>query len=100
MNTSNVKVWPHLTIVAVICAVVAGLGVGWWVRHESTASANAIPNAARIQRVDGDVALNNAASNSDGADANWVPSHTESTFQCWRPHLHTRELARKSRVHR
>jgi FecR protein len=95
MNTSNVKVWPHLTIVAVICAVVAGLGVGWWVRHESTASANAIPNAARIQRVDGDVALNNAASNSDGADANWVQATPNQPFSVG-DRIYTRENSHAS----
>jgi hypothetical protein len=95
MNTSNVKVWPHLTIVAVICAVLAGLGVGWWVRHESTASANAIPNAARIQRVDGDVALNNAASNSDGADANWVQATPNQPFSVG-DRIYTRENSHAS----
>ena len=95
MNASNVKVWPHLTIVAVICAVLAGLGVGWWVRHESTASANAIPNAARIQRVDGDVALNNAASNSDGADANWVQATPNQPFSVG-DRIYTRENSHAS----
>src|SRR5215213_2862729 len=57
---NNLKVWPHLTIVAIVCAVAAGVGVGLWMKHERTASAEAIPNAARIQRVEGDVAFNNA----------------------------------------
>jgi hypothetical protein len=61
----NVKLWPHLIIVAVVCAVVAGVGVGLWMRHEQTASAETLPNAARIQRVEGEVALNN----SDAANA-------------------------------
>ena len=50
---NNLKVWPHLTIVAVICAVAAGVGVALWMKHERTASAEAVPNAARIQRVEG-----------------------------------------------
>ena len=44
---NNLKVWPHLTIVAVVCAVLAGTGVALWMKHEQTASANALPNAAR-----------------------------------------------------
>ncbi|HKG47413.1 MAG TPA: DUF6600 domain-containing protein [Pyrinomonadaceae bacterium] len=56
----ELKVWPHLTIVAVVCAVLAGVGVGLWMRNERTASAEVVPNAARIQRVEGEVALNNS----------------------------------------
>ena len=57
----DIKVWPHLTIVAVVCAVLAGVGVGLWMKHEQTASAQAMPNAARIQHVEGEVALNNSS---------------------------------------
>ncbi len=28
----NLKVWPHLTIVAVVIAVLAGVGVALWMR--------------------------------------------------------------------
>ncbi len=55
------KVWPHLTIVAVLCALAAGLGVAFLIKHEQTVSAEALPDAARIQRVDGEVALSNGA---------------------------------------
>ena len=37
-----------LTIIAVLCAVVAGVGVAMWMKHEQTASAETLPNAARI----------------------------------------------------
>jgi len=67
---SNLKVWPHLTIVAIVCALAAGLGVGLWMKHEQTASAAAIPNAARIQRVDGDVAINNGLASGDTGQDN------------------------------
>jgi FecR protein len=75
----DVKVWPHLIIVAVVCAVVAGVGVGLWMRHEQTASAEALPNAARIQRVEGEVALNN----SDAANAlsdQWTTATANQPF--------------------
>src|SRR5678815_5468426 len=67
----QIKVWPHLTIVAVVCAVLAGVGVALWMKHEQTASAESIPNAARIQRVEGEVALNNdQAGNTQTED--WI----------------------------
>ena len=67
----NIKVWPHLVIVAVVCAVLAGVGVAWWMRSEQTASAEALPYAARIQRVEGEVALNN----SDPATCRAISGH-------------------------
>ena len=72
---NNLKVWPHLTIVAVVCAVLAGGGVALWMKHEQTASANALPNAARIQRVEGEVALNNThACNAENPSNAWNAS--------------------------
>ena len=53
---NNLKVWPHLTIIAVLVAVAAGVGVALWMRNDQTVSAETLPNAARIQRVEGDVA--------------------------------------------
>jgi hypothetical protein len=80
LNTTNWKVWPHLTVVALIFAVLAAVAVGWWVRHEQSASAAALPNAARIQRVDGDVALNNSDVNADAADTQWVEATPNQPF--------------------
>jgi uncharacterized protein HemX len=34
---NNMKAWPHLTIVAVLCALIAGLGVAFYLKHEQTA---------------------------------------------------------------
>src|SRR4026208_1525705 len=55
----EIKVWPHLTIVALVCALLAGGGVALWMKHERTAEAAALPHAARIERVEGQVARNN-----------------------------------------
>src|SRR4030095_1317881 len=99
MNSTNVKLWPHMTIVAVICAIVAGVGVGWWVKHERTAEASAIPNAARIQQVDGNVAFNNAASNAASNnelnDENWVEATPNQPFSVG-DRIYTRENSRAS----
>lgn len=96
---SNIKVWPHLTIVAVLCAVLAGLGVAFYLKHEQTAQAEGIPYAARIQRVDGEVALNNALS-TDGQsnydpNANWVPATANQPFSVG-DRIYTRDNARTS----
>src|SRR5712664_3524581 len=71
----NIKVWPHMTIVAVLCALIAGLGVAFYLKHEQTALAAEVPNAARIERVDGQVAFNDALYTNDAnapANTQWV----------------------------
>src|SRR6185436_12479948 len=80
---NNLKVWPHLTIVAVLCALIAGLGVAFYYKHEPTAQAEAIPNAARIQRVDGEVAFNNDAlysKDSNVENAQWIAATSNQPF--------------------
>ena len=91
---NNLKVWPHLMIVAVVCAVLAGVGVAWWMKHEQTASAEALPNAARIQRVEGEVALNN----SDPANAQseqWITATENQPFSVG-DRIYTRDNSRAS----
>ena len=91
---NNLKVWPHLTIIAVVIAVLAGVGVALWMRHERTASAEAVPNAARIQRVEGDVALDN----SDVANAQneqWIQATDNQPFSVG-DRIYTRDNSRAS----
>jgi len=91
---NNLKVWPHLAVVAVVCAVLAGGGVALWLKHEQTASANALPNAARIQRVEGEVALNN----SDAANAEsdrWIAATENQPFSVG-DRIYTRDKSRAS----
>src|SRR5215213_5805482 len=76
---NNLKVWPHLTIVAVVCAVLAGVGVGLWMKHEQSASAEALPNVARIQRIEGDVALNNGDADN-AANDQWIGATDNQPF--------------------
>jgi hypothetical protein len=90
----EIKVWPHLTIVAVVCAVLAGVGVGWWMKHEQTASAEAIPNAARIQRVEGEVALNNSDAGNAQSDE-WIRA-TENQPVSVGDRIYTRDNSRTS----
>jgi len=91
---NNLKVWPHLTIVAIVCAVLAGVGVAMWMRHEQTASANALPNAARIQRVEGEVALNNTNA-GNAADEQWIAATENQPFSVG-DRIYTRDNGRAS----
>ena len=91
---NNLKVWPHLTIVAVVIAVLAGVGVALWMKNDRTASAEALPNAARIQRVEGDVALNN----NDAANAQsdqWIQATDNQPFSVG-DRIYTRDNSRAS----
>ncbi|HEX7333624.1 MAG TPA: DUF6600 domain-containing protein [Pyrinomonadaceae bacterium] len=91
---NNLKVWPHLVIIAVVCAVIAGVGVAWWMKHEQTASAEAVPNAARIQRVEGEVALNNSDP-SNAQDDQWTTATANQPFSVG-DRIYTRDNSRAS----
>jgi hypothetical protein len=99
---NQIKVWPHLTIVAILVALVAGLGTAFYFKHEQTAQAEALPNAARIQRVDGEVAFNNAAytndanaPNTDQANTQWVRATANQPFSVG-DRIYTRENSHAS----
>ena len=91
---NNLKVWPHLTIVAVVVAVLAGVGVALWMRNDQVASAEAVPNAARIQRVEGDVALNNTDAANTQADQ-WIAATDNQPFSVG-DRIYTRDNSRAS----
>src|ERR1041384_3519518 len=91
---NNLKVWPHLTIVALVCAIAAGVGVGLWMKHEQTASAKALPNAARIQRVEGDVALDNSVAGNTSSDQ-WIAATENQPFSVG-DRIYTRDNSRAS----
>jgi hypothetical protein len=91
---NNLKVWPHLTIIAVVIAVLAGVGVALWMRHEQTASAEAVPNAARIQRVEGDVALDNSDA-ATSQNEQWIEATDNQPFSVG-DRIYTRDNSRAS----
>lgn len=75
----EIKVWPHLTVLAVVCALIAGLAVGFWMkRRNETASAENVLTAGRIQKVDGDVALASALTNE--SDSQWYSATANTPF--------------------
>ena len=76
----QIKVWPHLTVVAVVCALIAGLAVGFWMkRRNETASAESVLTAGRIQRVDGEVALTSALTPTE-SDSQWYAATANAPF--------------------
>ncbi|MEO7971583.1 MAG: DUF6600 domain-containing protein [bacterium] len=91
---SSIKVWPHMTIVAIAIALIAGLGVAFYTKHEQTVSAESLPNAARIQRVDGEVALNNGLY-ENGSDGQWVNATPNTPFSVG-DRIYTRDNSRAS----
>src|SRR2546429_244939 len=44
---NGIRLWPHLTIIALLGALLGGAAVALWQRHEITAQAHALPSAAR-----------------------------------------------------
>jgi len=79
---NRIKVWPHITIIAGVVALIAAVGVGFWMKQEQTASAEELPYAARIQRVDGEVAFSDSLPNTDAADPNaeWIAATPNQPF--------------------
>ncbi|HET9524515.1 MAG TPA: DUF6600 domain-containing protein [Pyrinomonadaceae bacterium] len=94
---NNLKVWPHLTIIGIVIAVLAGVGVAWWMKREPAASAKEVPNAARIQRVEGDVALSNAqdANAENAASEQWIAATANQPFSVG-DRIYTRDNSRAS----
>jgi hypothetical protein len=93
---NNLKVWPHLTIVAVICAVAAGAGVALWMKHERTASAAAVPHAAPNKRGEGAVALNKGLANGDHSQSDQWYTATENQPFSVGDRIYTRDNSRAS----
>ena len=52
----TIKLW-QAAVLALVVAGVAGAGVWFYQKHSQNVEAAALPDAARIQRVDGQVAL-------------------------------------------
>jgi hypothetical protein len=91
---NRIKLWPHATIVLVVVALVAGLGVYLWMNHEQTASAETLPYAARIQRVDGQVAFSDSRAGADGSQ-DWTAATANQPFSEG-DRIYTRDNARTS----
>src|SRR2546427_4638882 len=68
---NSFRTWPHLAIIGLLFLVLGAGAAALWVRHEQTVEASALPNAARIDRVNGEVGLNRGLDN-DASNTQWV----------------------------
>ena len=91
---NRIRLWPHGTILALVVALIAGLGVWFYAKHEQTVAAESLPDAARIQRVDGEVAFCDNRANT-GANAQWTAATANQPFSEG-DRIYTRDNARAS----
>jgi len=91
---SRIKLWPHGTIVAAVFALIAGLGVWFYAQHEPAVEAQTLPDAARIQRVDGQVAFCDDRTNTE-ANTQWTAVTANQPFSEG-DRIYTRKRARAS----
>lgn len=67
----GIKLWPHVGILVLVCAVIGAVVGALLVRREQPAEAQVVPAAARVERVDGQVALNYSLAGPE-ANKQWV----------------------------
>lgn len=67
----GLKLWPHMAIVALVCAAVGGVIGYHLVKREQPAEAQSAPTAARVERVDGQVALQRSLGSPE-ASQQWL----------------------------
>ena len=67
----RLKTWPHLVIIGLICLALGAGAVVLWTKHAQPVQASALPGAARIDRVNGEVGLNRSL-DSNTTNTQWV----------------------------
>ena len=100
---NKIKVWPHMTLIAIVVAAIAGVGVAWWMNtNERTASAEELPEVARIQRVEGNVAFSDALQTAGTSteqvneeNRQWVEATANQPFSVG-DRIYTRDNSRAS----
>jgi len=91
---NNIKVWPHLSIVFIAFALLGGVAAALWMRHEPKTEAMALPHAARVERVDGEVGLGRNLA-AEAAEPEWFEL-TPNTPVTVGDRLYAREDSRAS----
>ncbi|HKO35753.1 MAG TPA: DUF6600 domain-containing protein [Pyrinomonadaceae bacterium] len=82
----TIKLWPHAALIGLAVAVATGAGVWLYQRNTSNAEAAMLPNAARLQRVEGQVAL------ADANETEWREAGPNQSFSVG-DRLYTRDNA-------
>lgn len=85
---NRIRIWPHGALIVLGFAVIAAIGAALWVRYERTAEAKSLPNAARIDRVHGQVGVNHSLDNNASND--WIEA-TQNTPISVGDRVYTRE---------
>lgn len=71
---NRVRFWPWGALIVAAVAAVAALGVALFSKYQRSAQASTLPNAARIEKVEGQVGINQSADNSTGSQ--WIQATT------------------------
>src|SRR2546423_426751 len=88
---NRIRLWPHAILTILGVAIIAIAGVFIWRKYEPSSSAKTLPNAARIERVEGQVAVNHSLDNT--ANGQWVAATVNSPISVG-DRLYTRENSR------
>ena len=67
---NKIRMWPHGALIILGFAVIGAIGALLWAKYEPKAEASSLPNAARIERVEGQVGVNQSADNSNNGQ--WI----------------------------
>lgn len=87
---NRIKLWPHGILIVLAFAVVAAIAAALWTKYERTADAKALPNAARIERVEGQVGMSQSLDNSN---SQWIEARANNPITVG-DRIYTRESSR------
>jgi Family of unknown function (DUF6600)/FecR protein len=73
---NRIKLWPHGVLIILGVAAVAGIAAALWFKYERSAQANGLPNAARIERVDGQVGVNRSLDSE--TNSQWIEARANT----------------------
>ncbi len=85
---NKIRIWPHGVLIVLGFAAIAAIGAALWVRYERTAEAKNLPNAARIDRVHGQVGINHSLDSNASND--WIEA-TQNTPISMGDRVYTRD---------
>src|SRR6266850_8479863 len=77
-SMQDIRVWPHLVVIAIVVAVLAGAGVLLWTKHRAGVDDTTRIAAARLDRVEGDVGVSqpSAGDAANASKSQWTAART------------------------
>ena len=67
---NRIRMWPHGALIILAFAIIGAAGALLWTKYERKAEASSLPNAARVERVEGQVGVNQSGDNS--TNGQWI----------------------------